>query len=61
MTNLKTESIPNTTTAMKREADNIAIIYYLIHIIFLLAREAGIEPTLTVLETALLPLEDSRK
>ena len=26
-----------------------------------LARKAGIEPTLTVLETALLPLEDFRK
>ena len=25
------------------------------------ARKAGIEPTLTVLETALLPLEDFRK
>ena len=26
-----------------------------------IARKAGIEPTLTVLETALLPLEDFRK
>ena len=41
---------------------SLAIISYLLkHIIFSLAREAGIEPTLTVLETALLPLEDSRK
>ena len=31
------------------------------HLSPLLARKAGIEPTLTVLETALLPLEDFRK
>ena len=28
---------------------------------YVTARKAGIEPTLTVLETALLPLEDFRK
>ena len=33
---------------------------YLLHdFLFLLAREEGIEPSLTVLETAFLPLEDS--
>ena len=30
-------------------------------ILVVTARKAGIEPTLTVLETALLPLEDFRK
>ena len=41
---------------------SLAIIDKLLHCLFsLFAREEGIEPSLTVLETAFLPLKDSRK
>lgn len=41
---------------------SLAIVSCLLeHIIYIVAREEGIEPSLTVLETAFLPLKDSRK